>query len=222
MSFERNISITFLKYIEEIIYLEFYLDGIIELIKGQSKKVNNLGIWKSFTDTIINEQKSLLSKMVHIYSITIFETFNKEFFKELNKQKNLNRSNFSIKPSKIISFFEVNFNIDIQKKFKKWNDLKENICRRHVITHNMGKIDTKYIDCVKANNNLEGKIVGKDIKHDLKYVKKSNKNVGKFMTFVFKKISQYFSLKNINKIVYDLAEEYFPDVNPNLLDDVKI
>ena len=222
MSFERKISFTFLKFINEIIYLEFYLDGIIKLIEAQSKEVDNVGIWKSFTDTIITEQNSLLSKIIHIYIITVFETFNKEFFKELNQQKNLNRSNFSITPSKIVSFFQYNFKIDIQIEFKSWMNLKENICRRHVITHNMGKIDQKYIDCVNENKGLKGKIIGKDIIHDLQYVKKSKKNVGNFMIFTFKRISQYFSLKNIKKIVYDLAEKNFEDINPNLLDDVNV
>jgi len=220
MRFEKSLSILFLEFVNEIIYLKFYLDGMIKSIKEKSED-DKAGIFKSFLESIFNDQKSLLSKIVHIYSITIFETFNKEFFKEINDHYNLIQSNFSITPSKIISFCKTNFNIDINNEFSKWNDLKENICRRHVIAHNMGKIDIKYIDCVDIDKSLEGKVIGKEVKHDLEYVKKCNNNVCSYMVFLFKKISDYYSLKDIEKIVYNLAEEIFQDVNPNILKDVK-
>lgn len=85
----------------------------------------------------------------------------------------------------------------------------------------MGRIDIKYIDCVDSDISLEGKVIGKEVKHDLKYVKKCNNNVCSYMVFLFKKISDFYSLKDIEKIVYNLAEEIFQDVNPNILKDVK-
>ncbi len=123
-------------------------------------------------------------------------------------------------PSSIISYLKTNFEFNIETEFKKWNELKENICRRNVITHNMGKIDEQYIDCADAKKDLEFKNIGREIKHDLEYVKISNENVGRYMVFIFKRISNYYGLKDIKQVVHDLAEDHFPDVNSNLLKDI--
>ena len=215
MSFEEEISFIFLKYLNEIIDLEFYIDGIIDLILGQSKEEETF--WKSITDSIINKQNSLLSKIVHIYSITIFETFNKELFERINTQTKLKDPNVTLTPSKIVLFFKNNFNVDFKQDFPRWNGLKENICRRHIIVHNMGVIDEKYVRCISANTNLIGKVIGKDIPHDLAYVKNSNDNVALFMRLAFKKVINYYSLKNIYIIVKELTNERFHDVNPDYL-----
>ncbi len=46
--------------------------------------------------------------------------------------------------------------------------LRENSCRRNVITYNMGKISQQYIDCINTPNlTPQGKIIGIDIEYDL-------------------------------------------------------
>ena len=46
MRFEKSLSILFLEFVNEIIYLEFYLDGMIKSIKEKSED-DNAGIFKS-------------------------------------------------------------------------------------------------------------------------------------------------------------------------------
>ena len=51
-------------------------------------------------------------------------------------------------------------------------------------------------------------------------LKMSNHTVAKYIIFTFKKVAQFYNLKDINSIVKSLAEyPYFGDVNPNLLND---
>lgn len=81
MRFEKSLSILFLEFVNEIIYLEFYLDGMIKSIKEKSED-DKAGIFKSFLESIFNDQKSLLSKIVHIYSITYLRFSIKNFLKK--------------------------------------------------------------------------------------------------------------------------------------------
>ena len=61
-----------------------------ELIEDQKKD----GTWGNVYNWIIEDQNSFFLKIVHIYSITIFETFSQEFFTELNKEKILSKKMF--------------------------------------------------------------------------------------------------------------------------------
>ena len=194
MDFEERLTFIFLNFIKQSIEFDFFIDRITELIKSQRMGGNSSG-WDWF-NSIIMEQNSLFLKIVHIYSITIFETFNQDFFAELNKEKNLSKKRFKNTPSKILEFFQNNFQIDLENEFKLWEDLREKICRRNVITHNMGKIDQLYIDCINDHNSvLKDKMIGIDIEHNLDYIEKSNETVSKYIVFTFKKIAEFYNAK---------------------------
>ncbi|TKJ18075.1 MAG: hypothetical protein CEE43_18865 [Promethearchaeota archaeon Loki_b32] len=220
MEFEERLTVIFLEFIKQSIDFKHFIDDITKQIEIQRKD----GIWSDLFNSIIKNQNSLFSKIVHIYSITIFETFSREFFDELNKEKNLSKKRFKTTPSKILKFFESNFQINLENEFKLWEDLRENICRRNVIAHNLGKIDQHYIDCMNYPNSvLIDKMIGTDLEHNLLYIKKSNDTVGKYIAFTFKKIAEFYNFIDIESTVRSIAEnDYFDDVNPNFLDDVEI
>ena len=85
MEFETRLSVIFLEFIKQTIDFEFFIDQIIKLIGDQREEA----YWKEIMNHIIKDQNSLFLKIVHVYSITIFETFSREFFDELKKEKNL-------------------------------------------------------------------------------------------------------------------------------------
>ena len=213
MAFKRKISEIFLTSIKQNVDFDFFIDSIIEWIGEQKSSID-------WYDSLVDEQKKLFLKIIHIYSITIFETFNQDFFHEIDKAENLSKKYVTTTPSKISTFFQNNFEINVEREFKLWDVLKESICRRNVITHNMGRIDKKYQDCINSNLNILNKMIGSDIPHDINYVKMSNQAVAKYIIFTFKKMAQCYSLKDINSIVKSLVEHpYFGEVNPNLLND---
>ena len=213
MAFERKISEIFLSSIKQSVDFDFFIGVIFHWITEQKSDAE-------WFDSLVDDQIRLFFKIIHTYSITIFETFNEDFFKEINKVKTLSNKKTSTTPNKIISFFQNNFNINYGTEFKLWDDLKENICRRNIITHNMGRINEKYQNCINSNLNNLNKMVGTDIPHDINYVKRSNHTVANYIIFTFKKIARYYNLKDINSIVKSLAEHpYYGDVNPNLLND---
>lgn len=220
MEFEERISVIFLEFIKQTIDLDFFIDQMTSLIEDQRVE----GVWKEVMNSFIPDQNSLFLKIVHIYYITIFETFNREFFDELKKEKRLTREKFKTTPSKILKFFETNFQINLENEFNVWEDLREIICRRNVIAHNMGKIDEAYIECNNyPDSTLKDKVIGIDVDHNLEYIKKSNDIVGKYIVFTFKKIAAYYKFIDIESIVKNIAENgYFDDVNSNLLNDVDI
>lgn len=211
MAFERKISEIFLMSIKQNVDFDFFIDRMIEWIEKQKTEID-------WFDSLVNDQNKLFLKISHTYSITIFETFNHDFFKEIGNIKNLSKKHVTTTPSKILNFFRNNFKIDLETEFKLWNDLKENICRRNVITHNLGRIDIQYQDCINSNLNILNKMIGSDIPHDINYVKMSNHTVANYIIFMFKKIAHFYNLTDINSIVKSLAEHpYFGDVNPSLL-----
>ena len=213
MAFKRKISEIFLTSIKQNVDFDFFIDRIIEWIAEQRSDLD----WYNW---LVDEQQRLFLKIIHTYSITIFETFNQDFFKEINKVKTLSIKYVTTTPTKISIFFQNNFGINLETEFKLWNVLKENICRRNVITHNMGRIDKKYQKCINSNLNNLDKMIGLDIPHDINYVKMSNHTIAQYIIFTFKKVAQVWNLKDINSIVKSLAEHpYFDDVNPNLLND---
>ena len=84
----------------------------------------------------------------------------------------------------------------------------------------MGRIDKLYQDCINTNKDILDKMIGVDIPHDINYVKNSIHSVVKYTIFTFKKVTQFYNLKDINLVVESLAEHpYYDDVNPNLLND---
>lgn len=213
MALERKISEIFLTSIKQNADFDFFIDVIIDWITKQKSNID-------WFDWLVDEQKELFLKIIHTYSITIFETFNQDFFKEIDNVKTLSKKYVTTTPTKISIFFQNNFRINLETEFKLWDDLKENICRRNVITHKMGRIDKKYQDCTNSNLNDLNKMIGIDIPHDINYVKRSNHTVANYIIFTFKKIAQYYNLKDINSIVKSLAEHpYYGDINPNLLND---
>jgi len=213
MAFKRKISEILLISIKQNVDFDFFIDRIIEWIAQQKTSFD-------WYDSLVDEQQRLFLKIIHTYSITIFETFNQDFFNEIDNVKTLSKKYVTTTPSKILTFFQNNFKINLETEFKSWDVLKENICRRNVITHNMGRIDKKYQDCINSNLNILNKMIGLDIPHDINYVKMSNNTVAKYIIFTFKKVVQFYNLKDINSVVKSLAEHpYFEEVNPNLLND---
>lgn len=211
MVFEKKISEIFLKSIKQNVDFDFFIDCLIEWIEAQKTKTD-------WFDSFVDNQNQLFLKISHTYSITIFETFNQDFFNEIHNVKTLSKKYVTTTPSKILTFFINNFKINLETEFRFWNDLKENICRRNVITHNLGRIDEKYQDCINSNLNILNKMIGSDIPHDINYVKMSNHTVANYIIFTFKKVAQFYNLTDIYSIVKSLAEHpYFGDVNPNLL-----
>ena len=103
MDFEERLSVIFLEFIKQTIDFEFFIDQMINLIEDQRVE----GVWKDVMNSFIPDQNALLLKIVHIYSITIFETFNREFFDELKEEKDLTRKKFKTTPSKILKFFHL-------------------------------------------------------------------------------------------------------------------
>ena len=73
MKFEERLSVIFLEFIKQTIDFEFFIDQMISLIEDQ--RVD--GVWKDVMNSFIPDQNSLFLKIAHIYSITIFETFNR-------------------------------------------------------------------------------------------------------------------------------------------------
>lgn len=211
MAFERKISEIFLRSIKQSVDFDFFVGVIFDWITEHKSDAD-------WFDTLVEDQMRLFLKIIHTYSITIFETFNEDFFKEINNIKTLSKKKTSTTPNKIISFFQNNFKINIKTEFKFWGDLKESICRRNVITHNMGRIDKNYQDCTNSSLYDLNKMTGIDIPHDINYVKRSNHIVAHYIIFTFKKIAQYYNLKDINLIVKSLVEHpYYGEVNPDLL-----
>lgn len=214
MSFEREIAEILLSSIKQSADFDFFIDRIIEW--NESQKADEPIDWYN---SIVDDQNNLFLKIVHSYSITIFETFNEDFFKHIRSVKVLSKKRVTTTPSKILDFFLINFNLNLEKEFKLWNDLKEAICRRNVITHNMGRIDEAYQDCINSNLIELNKMIGRDIPHDFEYVKRSNFIVGNYIIFIFKRIVEFYNLKDINGLVKTLADHpYYADVNPNLLE----
>lgn len=214
MSFERELAEILLTSIKQSGDFDFFIERIIEW--NESQKADEPIDWYN---SIVDNQNKLFLKIVHSYSITIFETFNEDFFKYIRSVKGLLKKRVTTTPSKILQFFHTNFNLNLEKEFKLWNDLKEAICRRNVITHNMGRIDKVYQDCINSKLIDLNKMIGRDIPHDFEYVKRSNFIVGNYIIFIFKRIVEFYNLKNINELVKTLADHpYYADVNPNLLE----
>ena len=214
MSFEREIVEVLLNSIKQSADFDFFIERIIEW--NESQKADEQIDWYN---SIVDDQNKLFLKIVHSYNITIFETFNEDIFKCIGSVKTLSKKHVTTTPSKILDFFLINFNLNLEKEFKLWNDLKEAICRRNVITHNMGRIDESYQDCVNSNLIELNKMIGRDIPHDFEYVKRSNFIVGNYIIFIFKRIKEFYNLKDINGLVKTLADHpYYADVNPNLLE----
>lgn len=211
IDFKKKISEIFLTSIKQNVDFDFFIERITEWIAEQKDDTD-------WYDWLVDEQQSLFLKIIHVYSITIFETFNHDFFKEIDNFKTLPNKKTTTTPSKILNFFHNNFKVNLETEFKLWDVLKENICRRNIITHKRGRIDQSYQDCINSKVNNLNKMIGSDIPHDINYVKKSNHTVANYTIFTFKEVAQFYNLTDINSIVKSLAEHpYFGEVNPNLL-----
>jgi len=94
MAFKRKISEIFLTSIKQNVDFDFFIDRIIEWIAEQKSSFD-------WYDSLVDEQKRLFLKIIHTYSITIFETFNQDFFKEIDNVKTLSKKNVTTTPTKI-------------------------------------------------------------------------------------------------------------------------
>ena len=72
MAFKRKISEIFLTSVKQNVEFDFFIDRIIEWIAEQKSSLDRY-------DSLVDKQKRLFLKIIHIYSITIFETFNQDF-----------------------------------------------------------------------------------------------------------------------------------------------
>ncbi|MFX0104363.1 MAG: hypothetical protein ACFE75_02590 [Candidatus Hodarchaeota archaeon] len=213
IEFKKRISKIFLTSIKQNVDFDFFIERIIEWIAEQKTDLD----WYNW---LVDEQQSLFLKIIHIYSITIFETFNQDFFKAIDKVKTLPNKNVTTTPKKILKFFQNNFQINLEREFNLWDVLKESICRRNVIIHKMGRIDKIYQDCINSKLDILDKMIGSNIPHDINYVKLSNHNIAHYTIFTFKKVTQFYNLTDIDSIIKKLAEHpHYHDVNPNLLND---
>jgi len=80
--------------IKQNVDFDFFIDRIIEWIAEQKSSFD-------WYDSLVDEQKRLFLKIIHTYSITIFETFNQDFFKEIDNVKTLSKKNVTTTPTKI-------------------------------------------------------------------------------------------------------------------------
>jgi len=199
----------------------FFMGEIIRLIQNQREKIE---IFKPLMEVLINFEKPIFLKMVHIYVITIYESFNKEFFLILQKNKNefskerigeIPKAN----PYHLKKYLKKSIGLQINRNFRVWETFRENICRRHVIIHKKGIIDKKYTKCIGSNNSkLIGKRIGREINHDTGYVLNCVNNIREYIVFVFKTIiDYYFNLKEIDVILKNIITEHGLEVNPDIL-----
>ena len=87
------------------------------------------------------------------------------------------------------------FNIQIDKEFKLWKDLREKYYRRNVIVHNNGKISELYI----KKMNLPEEKLNQSLICDESYLIETNNCLKHYMTFIFNKIKEKFKLDTSGK-----------------------
>ena len=60
----------------------------------------------------------------------------------------------------------------------------------------------------QGENHIHNEMIGKDIKHNLEYIKKSNDTVGKYMVFTFKNIAKFYEFNISSFLRRDIHKEY--------------
>jgi len=190
MQLWKSLSDIFIKYHFELDDISFFIENTITNIKKE-EIIGSEDIFKQFTIDMIEGQNSLFLKSVHIFVISFIEAFNREFFSFLRKNKeefykkiagSIPRTNSQA----IKEFLQNSIKLNIEREYLQWNDFCENLIRRNIIVHNHGKIDEDYINTSKKSLNLTvGMEIGKDIAHDLGYVKNLVENCFHYLAFIF-------------------------------------
>lgn len=206
------------------LYLEEFKDILTFENKMMGLKLDKT-TFKVFNTISKSNLKSIHKKcilnMAHIYLITLFEAFNKDFFQELLSRKpeimisdkkigydeilrynSLDEMHEFMASKKIdeISYMNIdefasefinkNFKIDLSKKFKKWDDIREKYYRRNIIIHNGGRISEIYAQ--KLNRSLED--VGITLNNDINYIKDCFEDVHGYISFITQEIFAKFKL----------------------------
>jgi hypothetical protein len=89
------------------------------------------------------------------------------------------------------NFLSEQYKIDLNKKFKKWEALRDNYYRRNIIVHNNGRISEL---CIKKLNISPGLLNSKPIMN-IDYLTDASNNIKTYMDFIFKSIKDKFKLK---------------------------
>lgn len=174
-------------------------------------------------------QQEIAYRMAHVYMISIYEGFVKEVFSDIfmnyqhlmvdskhsqitiKKMTHSDLNKLILKKTKYIANVDEletllnnpNLNIDINKKFSKWNSFRENYYRRHVIVHKHGTYDEKYV----KNTNMSAKLIGTQLKTNFAYIKELANNVCDLMGFLISQILSTFGLSISGKDIEDTAKE---------------
>ncbi len=176
-------------------------------------------------------QADFALKMLHVFIISLYEGFNREFFIEvfLSKpnlmMKNLNKKKLKITSSSSsllevatekVTKFKKNvdwladylknksFNIDIKADFKEWTGFRENFYRRNVIVHNIGVIDDDY--CNKIG--LSKTEIGKPLVMGKKYLLECKKNFIAYFEFIYEEITDKLGITKGKKKILDFNKIY--------------
>ena len=223
MQLWKSLSDIFIKYNYELEDISFFIESTLTNIK-EEEIIGSEDKFKQFTIEMIEGQNSLFLKSVHVYVISFIEAFNREFFSFLRKNKEefykkiagpIPRTNSEA----IKNFLQNSMKLNIEREYLQWNDFCENLSRRNMIVHSHGKIDEEYINtCKKSLNLTVGMELGKDITHDLSYVKNLVENCFHYLAFIFIKTMKYFSIYNIARKYIRKTLKQYADVDPNFLD----
>lgn len=197
-------------------------DQFAKRLRQSLQRIDTLARIYEFADT----QQETAYRMAHVFMISIYEGFTKVIFQKVyrNNPELMTSRKYSLsiitsmnsneleeliskKIDKVanVDILESLLNradiaIDIINNFSKWNDLKENYYRRHVIVHNHGIYDKKYVDNTNSSNTL----IGTEIKTDYEYIKQLAKNICGYMAFL---VSNFLSLLSLTISVKSIEED---------------
>lgn len=201
MYLKYNLSTIFLDYVDKIIDIESYIDTILKYIKEQRIKK---GIFKRSKRVQLKKDSMNFLKIIHIYIITIYESFNREFYSNLQETKSeFEKKKLPKAGVKYLSeFLEKSIKIDIKNDFKYWKYFREHVCRRNVIAHSMGVIDKDYIKCNKLiKSNLKEKVIGENIYHGILYIKLCLNNIVRYFIFIIKNNFKFLLFRKIIELI---------------------
>ena len=166
-----------------------------------------------------NDQQEVAYRMAHVFIISIYESFIKNAFKIVLKQKpsllvSKNKSLLTIKAltdnklknlinKRLDNMANVDFLYDFMKnKFKvdlstfpEWSDFREGFYRRHVIVHHHGIFSEKY----QTNTSCSTSLIGTEIKSNFTYIENLKDNTINFIDHLSTQILLHFSWSFIGR-----------------------